>query len=142
MTWLAIRTFMKSPLGKLLGGVLLAAALVWGFTHWLSGREKAAYQRGAAAVTQELKDAQAAANIAARQLETSMQLNSNLVAARNDTQTAALTVKLEPLQKELTREVQADPHGACTVSDGVRRTLDAQRAAVNSSIVASDPSQP
>lgn len=134
--------FITSPFAKIGGAALLVIAFVVGTHIWLDKRDQAAFQRGSDTKAAEVAAEVTRANENARLLEKSLVLIATATGDRANTQGSALTVKLEPLVKELTHEIQADRGADCAVSDGVRRTLKDQRAAVNAGVAASSPSQP
>jgi hypothetical protein len=134
--------WLLSPFAKVGGALLAAALVVIAFNVWLGKRDDAAFRRGVDSTEAQVRQETDRANAAERKLELSMNTTQQLIGQRAQAQASALTIKLEPLQKDLVREIQADAGSRCRVADGVLGTLKAQRAAVNAGIAASDPGQP
>jgi hypothetical protein len=133
---------IASPFIKFGGVALLVAGVIFGTHMWLDHRDSVAFQRGVDSKTAEVAQAVTRANDNARLLEQAMGSMSNAIGGRANAQQAALTVKLEPLVKELTNAINSDPNARCALSDGVRGAIKDQRATVNAGIAASDPGQP
>lgn len=119
-------------------GAAVVIACVSAFI-WLKHDEKAHYEAGFGSAQSQYSAAVIAANkIAANdqsQLNVLKQKYDDLSKAR---QTQVVTVT-KPIIERVTREVQSDPvFSSCTVSDSVFNDLQAETAAVDASIAASE----
>ncbi len=117
MTWLAVRTFLGSPLGRALGAALALALLLWAV--WLAGdRHGSAQERSAQAERNRL------AAIAAQRKDTKAASISTEVKDKVDKARVEIQTKTEYLIKEVPKYVTVYADSKCVVPAGAVSLLN------------------
>lgn len=145
--WLASLALRSAPLRKWIKSnwklFAIGAAAIAGFLyfqHWKGGLVKSADAAGFARAEVQYRAAVEAANKIAQHDQQAMALMAAKLGESVANRSSDLTVKIQPSIESIKNEVANDPrYRECVVSDGVRDSLNAGRAAVDASIAAGHP---
>ncbi|SFJ51508.1 hypothetical protein SAMN03159338_1626 [Sphingomonas sp. NFR04] len=128
------------PLATPVAAIAVVAAAWWGFSSWRENLVESADARGFARAEELYKAQVEAANKVAEHDTNQMDRMALVLGALTQNRTQELRVNLAPAQERMKNEVAADPrYRECVVTDGMLANINAQRAAVDAAVAASNP---